>query len=83
MVLDPLELKLQKAVSCPVGVGNQIWVTWEEQPVLLNAEPSLQPSFLGFGWLVIWEVGGCFVLFCFALLCFFTSSGILFLECCG
>jgi hypothetical protein len=40
-VLDALELELQTVVSLPVDAGNPSPL--EEQPVLLTAEPSLQP----------------------------------------
>ena len=39
--MDLLELELQAVVSCPVGAGNL--GPLEELPVLLTAEPSLQP----------------------------------------
>ena len=41
-MLDPLELELQTGVSCHVGAGNWTWILWQEKPVLLTAEPSLQ-----------------------------------------
>ena len=39
---DPLELQLQMAVSYQVGLGREPGPA-EEQPVLLIAEPPLQP----------------------------------------
>lgn len=35
-----LELELQMTGSCNVSAGNQTWVLWKKQPVLLTAEPS-------------------------------------------
>lgn len=40
-VSDPLNLESQAAMSCHVGAGNP--GPLEELPVLLTAEPSLQP----------------------------------------
>jgi hypothetical protein len=41
-IVGPLELELQVVVSCHVGARN--WTRLlEEQPVILTAEPSLQP----------------------------------------
>ena len=41
-VSGPLELELQTVVSCHVGTWNWTWIL-KEKPVLLTAEPSLQP----------------------------------------
>ncbi|MGE9805030.1 hypothetical protein ACQP3L_31080, partial [Escherichia coli] len=40
---DPLELESQTDVSCHVNAGNETRLSLEGQPVLLIAEPSLQP----------------------------------------
>lgn len=42
-VLYPLELEIQTAVSHHIVAENQDQILWEEQPVLLLAEPSLEP----------------------------------------
>lgn len=44
--LDPLELELQRVLSCHVGVRKRDQVLW--WPVLLTAVPSLQPLHIYF-----------------------------------
>jgi hypothetical protein len=41
---DPLVLKLQKAVSCPLGCWERTSGPLKEKSVFLAMEPSLQPE---------------------------------------
>jgi len=45
---EAMELEFWTVMSCHVGAGTQTWAHWQDEPVFVPSEPSLQPTPGGF-----------------------------------